>query len=798
MDATNQRWRLWLARLALAVLGPLLVVTLLDVGLRVGGYGYPTDFFLKVDADGTYETNYRFGWRFFPRALARGPHPSVIPPKQPGSTRIVVLGGSAALGTPEPAFSFGRMLEVMLRARYPDERIEVVNAAMTAINSHVVREIARDSMSLEPDLFIVYMGNNEVIGPYGPGTVFQRWTPGLAMTRFGIGVKATRVGQWMGNFIAGLLPESGAPRRWRGLEMFQHRTIAADDARLTAVYKNYQRNLSDICKMTQKAHVPVLLSTVAVNLKDFPPLASQHRAGLSANDQSRWDVAYTRGAALQAEQQWTQALASFEKAAAIDDQFAELAFRMGSCLLAAQRVPEARARFEQARDLDALRFRADSRINAIVREQANGAVSDAILLVDAEQSLAQAGTGVLSIAGQEHFFEHVHLNVDGNVALARTLLDPVCRAIPRLAAARPSGTLMSRQECAAALVLTAWDEAELASRMVALTASAPFNKQLDYAARQAAAVQQRDRLRHAASAPAAKTAIWNSYKQAIAASPDDWQLQYRFGQMAVAWDRPDHALDPLRSVLRALPWDPQKHAALGAALADVGRVDEAIAAYRKALEVMPSYVEARNSIGAVLWRAGRSEEAVVEFKNVLLTNPDHENVHNNLGSALVSSGRTDEAIPHYRKAIALKPDYTDAHKNLAIVLQNQGHVDEAIGHFEQALALRPDDAEMHYKLGLIRAGRGEVDAAIRRYRRAVEVNPEYGPVHNNLGSLLFPKGQTDAAMVHFRAAVRLLPESVDANANLGIALRSVGRVDEAAPYFRKAQALKLRQAPASR
>ena len=74
------------------------------------------------------------------------------------------------MGMPNPAFSFGRILEVMLHERYPGCRFEVVNTSMTAINSHAILEIARDCSSQGGDLFVIYMGNNEVVGPYGPGT----------------------------------------------------------------------------------------------------------------------------------------------------------------------------------------------------------------------------------------------------------------------------------------------------------------------------------------------------------------------------------------------------------------------------------------------------------------------------------------------------------------------------------------------------------------------------------------------------------------------------------------------------
>ena len=138
------------------------------------GYGYPTSFFLGPDERGFHFSNVQFGWRFFPRQLARKPEPCLLPPRSPDTTRIFILGESAALGMPNPAFSFGRILEVMLHERYPGCRFEIVNTSMTAINSHAILEIAKDCSSQGGDLFVIYMGNNEVVGPYGPGTVFQQ------------------------------------------------------------------------------------------------------------------------------------------------------------------------------------------------------------------------------------------------------------------------------------------------------------------------------------------------------------------------------------------------------------------------------------------------------------------------------------------------------------------------------------------------------------------------------------------------------------------------------------------------
>ena len=77
--------------------------------------------------------------------MARAPYPISIPQdKPPDTVRMFVFGESAALGDPQPAFGLPRMLQAMLELRHPGTQFEVVNAAMIAINSHVILPIARD------------------------------------------------------------------------------------------------------------------------------------------------------------------------------------------------------------------------------------------------------------------------------------------------------------------------------------------------------------------------------------------------------------------------------------------------------------------------------------------------------------------------------------------------------------------------------------------------------------------------------------------------------------------------------
>ena len=133
---------------------------LLESGLRLAGFGYPTGFFLRREIEGQacWIENARFGRRFFPPSLARTPGSLAIPVHKSTNTfRIFVLGESAAMGDPLSNFGFSRMLDRLLQTRFPDRRFEVVNVAMTAINSHVILPIARDCARLDGDLWVIYM-----------------------------------------------------------------------------------------------------------------------------------------------------------------------------------------------------------------------------------------------------------------------------------------------------------------------------------------------------------------------------------------------------------------------------------------------------------------------------------------------------------------------------------------------------------------------------------------------------------------------------------------------------------------
>ena len=123
-----------------------------------------------------------------------------------------------------------------------------------------------------------------------------------------------------------------------------------------------------------------------------------------------------QGAAFEIVGDYADALKAYTSASQIDDQFAELQFRMARCYWAMGDYDDAKEHYIRARDLDTLRFRADSRINEIIRQRRNFLGAKCRSFSMHNPYLRQKAITVL--LGSELLYDHVHLTPPGNYILA--------------------------------------------------------------------------------------------------------------------------------------------------------------------------------------------------------------------------------------------------------------------------------------------------------------------------------------------------------------------------------------------
>ena len=588
--------RLWLMRLAAATVVPLLIFGGVELCLHLVGYGYRTSYFLpsKIDGENYLLPNPKFAYRFFPSALARAPLPARMLAEKPANTyRIFLFGESAAYGDPDPAYGVGRYLEKLLSGRYPGKNFEVVCVAMVAINSHAILPIAQECAKLDGDLWIVYMGNNEMIGAYGPGTVFGTRAPRQSVVRTILAIKSTRLGQLLDSLLNNVRGDSPAPEAWGGIGMFSKNQLRHDDAGRLRAYGNFKGNLADILSVGEKAGVPIILSTVASNLKDCAPFASLHSSGLSATELSGWDKLYQAGTAWEAAGSYSNALTIYSNAAAIDSEFAELLYRIANCHLALTNKVAAHRAFVTARDYDVLSVRADSRLNQIVLDAAKLYSSAQVLPVDAADVLQ--GFSPDGILGKELFYEHVHFTFEGNYKLARIFADRVKTLLPDSMGTPRGDDWADIEFCNRLLAVTSWDEHRLWQGALDRASVPPFTTQASHLSN----TQYYEFRRQSVIANMNSESPANDrrlYEEALKAAPDDTLLHARFAQYLEATGSRPEAIAEFQRVCELLPdleW-PQYH--LGDLLVRAGRINEAVQCFERALEIRSDFTQARKEL----------------------------------------------------------------------------------------------------------------------------------------------------------------------------------------------------------
>lgn len=556
-----------------------------------------------------------------------------------------------------------RMLDVLLRDSMDGRRYEVVNAAAPGVNSRMAVDIARDVARHQPDLLLVYIGNNEVVGPGGPGALLEGTTGTHAGAASWVARKAselrfTRLGQLVERMSAAAQSDDPAVARSRPeLRTLDQARVALDDPRLPEVYRDFRAHLMRILEIARAAGADVMLCTVASNLTGQPPLASMHRSDLGEDEQRLFENRLSLAVQTLRRGPPTRALQTLLLATAIDDLFAEVHFRLGRALMRSGQMEAARSEFLRARDLDAQRYRADTEINRIIREVA---AAQGAWLVDVEEALAARAAAPVGLPGNEFFYDHVHLNFDGNYAVARSVFDAL-REGPEPAGREAAG----RETVATALALTDWDRLRV-RKLIARRHRNPL-----LAGRRPPPYDHGSAGLRDAHLPDAQAA----YGSALERAPQDLYLRRNLGWL----------------------------------LRDLDQHADAVAEFERLVQQTPNLTVWRTELATLLLAQDRAEESVAALRAALRQDPKDFHAHRLLGQALAAMGQDEAAVRSLRRALHLHPYLRDARAELARLLYDLERYEEAIPQLEVLVddSQGDVDAELAEKLQSAREQTGQ-------------------------------------------------------------------------------------------
>lgn len=694
--------RLWLFRSTAFIIIPIIFFSILELTLRVFNFGYPSTALVESQTNGInyVHENSAFAYRFFPKRLAREFTPLRFQADKPDDVfRIFILGGSAAQGTPDAAFSFGRILEVMLQLRYPDTKFEVLSLAMPAINSHVVLEIARDCLKYNPDLFIVYMGNNEVVGPYGPGTVLTPIVSNITLLRLGIKLKTTKIYQLISLVLEKLHMLKSPYNSWKGMEMFTQNQVRLNDPGLEITYNNFNDNLEELNQISQDNDIKIIYSTVVSNLKDSPPFNSVHREDLELADRQKWDEFYSSGTAYEKAGDYSAAIEKYLEAVKIDSEYADLQYKLGQCYWQIGKFTEARKNYIYAREYDANRFRADNRINEIIRTSGT-AINGTTFLADAIIRFENnSPNGVL---GNEFLLEHVHLNFEGNYLVAWTIFKQVEQILSGISEKEKinESIQMSDSLCALYLAYNNYERHRILEMVLnGFIKQPPFSNQLYHTETIKHLEEELDSLQHILQVQDSNYTIY-TYEKALEKRPSDWLLHYKYaGYLS---DNTIHkyqdAAKQYQFVINAIPHDPNTYVLRGIVLANLGRLQESLKHNQIAISINPTLAKAYFNSGLIYQKIKKEKLAIENYEKTIYYDPTHSKAYNNLAYIFFQQRNTSKAMATIDQGLHVTPDDLLLNYNKAMYLYRNNKKSEAIEQLRHTIQIAPNEESIQEKL----------------------------------------------------------------------------------------------------
>jgi tetratricopeptide (TPR) repeat protein len=369
---------------------PVILFVLLELGLRIGGYGGDLKLFTKFQGYGggeLYTPNPNFAARYFVnvRLIPTPSRDSFLADKPENGLRLFVLGESTTAGYPY-GFNgmFSRVLRDALVDVLPNDSVEVVNIATSAVNSYTVYDQIDEILAHEPDGVLIYLGHNEFYGALGVASSESLGAfPGFV--RFYLKLQRLRTFLLLRDAVgsvAGLF--SGKPDDGTLMQrVVREQQIPLDSDLYQMGRRQFESNLDAILSKLQTAGIPVYIASVTSNTVDQPPFES------------------------------------------VDSEVyppANVVYSEAQQLLSQGDTSAARRSFKLARDLDALRFRATDDFNYVIKEAASRHNAVYVPIGEAFEANSLGG-----LVGLNLMLEHLHPNDTGYHLMGRVFYESIAQ-----------------------------------------------------------------------------------------------------------------------------------------------------------------------------------------------------------------------------------------------------------------------------------------------------------------------------------------------------------------------------------
>lgn len=590
---------------------PVLFFVFLEIGLRWGDYRGNTDLFLSMESlDNRYKIanpNFASRYFFYTTVVPNAPAEAFLTQKPENGFRVFVMGESSAAGYPY-GFNgiFGRVVEDVLQDVMPDKHVEVITVAMSAINSYTLYDQVDEVLAESPDAIMIYTGHNEFYGALGAGSNESLGSfPGFV--RFYLNIQNFKTFLFLRDQLTSLtkwIASATSSTSTDGAETLMQQVVRDQAITLDSpVYelgkRQFDSNMNVILDKFAEAGVPVFIGSLASNLKDHRPFES-----IATDEHPAADEVY--------------------------DQ-AQTAYENGD-------IDRAKELFTYARDLDALKFRATTEFNDIIRELTQ---RDGVTYVPVEEYLVEKSED--GIIGFDLMLEHLHPNATGyfhiGMAFAHAIKDANFLGNPA-----DLSKWQSDQDYMDRMYLSDFDHRVVDHRLMVLTGNWPF-------------VKNGSGFRY-------NNYQYKSHEDSLAFQVVNQNLRWdaakvKLSEIYLDQGQPEKMIYEYRGLMRDQPFNDSPFLIVGQYLLDQGQLDEAEPYILKAHEISPSAYTFK-MLGAIRVNRGEFTEGATLLEQSLAMNPNDAQALFNLSGAYAQTGELTKAIDIVNKLVSISPNFPGA------------------------------------------------------------------------------------------------------------------------------------------
>ncbi|MFU8812108.1 MAG: tetratricopeptide repeat protein [Balneolaceae bacterium] len=599
--------------MAIAIALPFLFFGMLEAGLRLADYKGDVSLFSEMTV---YETeylrpnrNFTARYFFYTRTLPT-PNPDLFLKEKPDNGfRVFMMGGSTAAGYPYGHNALpSRLVKDALDDVMPDRHVEVVNVATSAINTYTLYDQVREILQHRPDLILIYSGHNEYYGALGVGSNEQLGGfPGFVRLYLNMQRVKTflllrdamsSVSQWLTGLRGGDPADPGGTLMER---IVREQSIPIDSHLYEMGKRQFRSNLEAIVEGFSAEGVPVMIGSLASNLKDHAPFISDDTdPGRSAT------IRYRDG------------LQHF-----MDGQY-----------------HEALPLLQQARDMDLLKFRAPSDMNQIIRDVTEQ--TDA-LYVPIKEKLQEFSPG--GIIGEELMLEHLHPNDWGYFLMGIGFIEALNHHRFFEQATNPDG-LKTAEAYRSSQYLTEFDARVGYHRIRLLKEGWPFTTsgsapsyRHTYTPENVADSLAFEMVHNRLDWDRAKVELAGAYRRS---------------------DQPDMALQQYYGLIRSQPWNDSPYLFAARVFLDDNDFDRAYPLLMAAYEINPNEAFTNKMLGAIEVDRRNLQRGIALLSRSLELAPDDPQALYNLSGAYGLSGEYQQAMELSDRLMEVDPNYPGA------------------------------------------------------------------------------------------------------------------------------------------